>query len=175
MPDGRAVLVVPGSEAAVLAAAPVVPEPEVQAPAEPPAAPPAASLAPLSPPPPAPLPATGSGQQALINDERDANGLPALAWSDCLAGVAAGEAVRMAREGAISHGAGLGGAVACGHGGGAAENVGVWSAGVNDAQLHSMFVNSPGHLANLLGPFLYMGAAWSVGPDGRGYLAVEFA
>jgi uncharacterized protein YkwD len=89
--------------------------------------------------------------------------------------VATGEAVRMARDGAISHGSGVQHDLACGVGNSAAENVGVWSGGVNDAQLHSMFVSSPSHLANILGPYRYVGSAWAVSADGKAYIAVELA
>lgn len=81
----------------------------------------------------------------------------------------------MARDGSISHGHGLNGDLACGLGGGAAENVGVWSAGVNDIQLHAMFLESPGHRANILGSYRYVGSAWAVTADGKAYIAVEFA
>jgi uncharacterized protein YkwD len=37
-----------------------------------------------------------------------------------------------------------------------------------------MFVNSPEHLANILGPYHYVGSAWVVASNGYGYVAVEF-
>jgi uncharacterized protein YkwD len=133
--------------------------------------------APAQPPttPAAPVPASGAGQLDLINAERGVLGLAPLVWSECLAGVATGEAVRMARDGAISHGSGVQHDLACGIGSSAAENVGVWSAGVNDTQLHAMFLDSPGHRANILGSYRYVGSAWAVTADGKAYIAVEFA
>ena len=69
------------------------PEPPAPAPA-PPAAP-----APAPPPPPRPAPpavVVGSTQQALINQDRAANGLGPLTWSSCLYNVAVSNANRMA-------------------------------------------------------------------------------
>jgi uncharacterized protein YkwD len=141
-----------------------------------PAAPPAAA----PPPPPAPRPAPpaiviGSTQQALINQDRAANGLGPLTWNGCLLNVARSNASRMAAQGAISHTDGPNVDLTCGLGHQAGENVGYWSAGVNDAQLNTMFMNSPGHRANILGPYRYVATAWVVAPNGAGYIAVEFS
>jgi len=37
-----------------------------------------------------------------------------------------------------------------------------------------MFVASPDHLANILGPNHYVASAWVVASNGYGYIAVEF-
>ena len=146
---------------------------------------------PTPPPPPAPAPAApvrsapaapparpaivvGSTQQALINQDRARNGLGPLTWSSCLASVARSNAARMAAQGFISHTNGPSVDLSCGLGHQAGENVGDWSAGVNDAQLNSMFVASPEHLANILGPYHYVATAWVVASNGYGYIAVEF-
>jgi uncharacterized protein YkwD len=132
-----------------------------------------------APPPPRPTPpppAPGSAQQALINQDRAQNGLPPLAWSPCLANVAMQNAQRMAAQGYISHTNGPTLDLACGLGNNAGENVGYTSAGINDAQLNTMFMNSPGHRANILNPaYHYVGTAWAVAPNGYAYIAVEFS
>jgi uncharacterized protein YkwD len=98
-----------------------------------------------------------------------------LTWSGCLYNVAASNASRMAAQGAISHANGPNVDLTCGLGHQAGENVGYWSAGINDGQLNTMFMNSAGHRANILGPYHYVGTAWVVAPNGYGYIAVEFS
>ncbi|HET6309974.1 MAG TPA: CAP domain-containing protein [Candidatus Nitrosotalea sp.] len=154
------------------------PEPVVLA-AEPPAAAPPAAPAPAPPPPPpppAPPPVVvGSTQQALINQDRAAAGLGPLTWSTCLYNVAVSNANRMAAQGFISHANGPNVDLTCGLGHQAGENVGWWSKGVNDTQLNTMFMNSPDHRANILGPYHYVATAWVVAANGYGYIAVEFS
>jgi uncharacterized protein YkwD len=141
------------------------------------AAPPAAAAGPApAPRPPAPPPiVVGSTQQAMINQDRAANGLGPLTWSPCLYNVAASNASRMAAQGAISHANGPSVDLTCGLGQQAGENVGYWSGGLNDGQLNTMFMNSAGHRANILGPYHYVGTAWVVASNGYGYIAVEFS
>ena len=143
-----------------------------------PAAPPAA---PAPPPPPLPPPpasrpvVVGSTQQALINQDRAAQGLGPLNWSACLYNVAVSNANRMAAQGFISHTNGPSVDLTCGLGRQAGENVGWWSGGINDAKLNTMFMNSPEHRANILGPYHYVATAWVVAANGYGYIAVEFS
>jgi uncharacterized protein YkwD len=132
--------------------------------------------------PPAPRPVApppvviGSTQQALINSDRAAAGLPPLSWSGCLAGIAAAQARAMASAGKIFHGSGVTQDFGCGLGSAqTGENVGYWSGGINDPQLNTMFMNSAEHRANILGPYHYVGTAWAVAPNGYAYIAVEFA
>jgi len=113
-------------------------------------------------------------QQALINQDRARYGLAPLTWSSCLYNVAVSNAQRMAAQGFISHTNGPSADLACGLGHQAGENVGDWSAGINDAQLNTMFMNSPDHRANILGPYHYVATAWVVS-KGYGYIAVEFS
>ncbi|MDQ2942829.1 MAG: CAP domain-containing protein [Candidatus Dormibacteraeota bacterium] len=149
--------------------------PPTAAPAPPPPAAPVHS-APAPAPRPAPPPVTvGSTQQALINQDRARNGLGPLTWSSCLANVARSNAARMAAQGYISHTNGPNVDLTCGLGHQAGENVGYWSAGVNDTQLNTMFMNSPEHRANILGPYHYVATAWVVASNGYGYIAVEFS
>ena len=125
--------------------------------------------------PPLPPPASGSTMANLINQDRANAGLPALQWSTCLASVAQGESVRQANQGAISHAGGVNLDLACGYTR-AGENVGYTSGGIDDAQLNTLFMNSPGHRANILDPnFRYVGTAWVVAANGYGYVTEEFA
>jgi uncharacterized protein YkwD len=154
----------------------MIPRPSPDPSPTPPPPPPAAAAAP-APARPAPPPAIviGSTQQALINQDRAANGLGPLNWNGCLLNVARSNAARMAAQGAISHANGPQVDLTCGLGHQAGENVGYWSAGVNDRQLNTMFMNSPGHRANILGPYHYVATAWVVAANGSGYIAVEFS
>ncbi len=135
-------------------------------------APPAQSIAPPPPPPPAIV--IGSTQQALINRDRASAGLGPLTWNSCLYNVAVSNANRMAAQGYISHTNGANVDLACGLGHQAGENVGWWSGGVNDSQLNTMFMNSPDHRANIMGPYNYVATAWVVASNGYAYIAVEF-
>jgi uncharacterized protein YkwD len=133
-------------------------------------------VAPPAAPAPAPPAITiGSAQQAYINADRAAAGLPPLQWSSCLSGVAAGQSAAMAGQGRIFHGGGVNQDFGCGLGSRqTGENVGYWSGGINDAQLNSMFMNSPEHHANIMGPYHYVGTAWVRAANGYGYITVEF-
>ncbi|HXJ47827.1 MAG TPA: CAP domain-containing protein [Candidatus Acidoferrum sp.] len=157
----------------------MIPRPSPEpSPTPPPPPPQPAAPARSAPPPARPAPPAiviGSTQQALINQDRARNGLGPLTWNSCLANVARSNAARMAAQGFISHTNGPTLDLSCGLGRQAGENVGDWSAGINDAQLNSMFVASPDHLANILGPYHYVATAWVVGSNGYGYIAVEFS
>jgi len=158
------------------------PTPEPTPTPEPPAAvaeAPAAALPPPparpAPPPPPPAVVVGSTQQALINQDRAANGLGPLTWNQCLYNVAVSNANRMAAQGFISHANGPSVDLTCGLGHQAGENVGWWSGGINDSKLNQMFMDSAGHRANILGPYRYVGTAWVVAANGAAYIAVEFS
>ena len=141
-----------------------------------PSTPPAGS-APAPAARPAPAIAIGSYQQVLINRDRAAHGLPPLTWSSCLASVAVSNAVRLSRQGWVQpyHTNGPTLDLGCRLGNQAGENVGYWSGGINDAQLNTMFMNSPEHRANILGPYRHVATAWAVAPNGAAYIAVEFS
>ena len=138
-------------------------------------------------PAPAPRPAVtasiviGSTQQALINQDRARYGLRPLTWSSCLASIAYSNALRMASQGYISHTDGANRDLGCHLGYHAGENVGYWSGGgltqsQLDSKLNTMFMNSPGHRANILSPYYhYVGTAWRTAPNGAHYIAVEFS
>ena len=129
------------------------------------------------PRPVAPSIVIGSYQQQLINRDRASRGLRPLSWSSCLASVAAANAVRLSRQGWVPpyHTNGPTLDLGCHLGSQAGENVGYWTGGINDAQLNTMFMNSPEHYANIMGPYRYVGTAWAVAPNGYAYIAVEFS
>jgi uncharacterized protein YkwD len=160
----------PGSNVNDPAPLRMIPRPTAE-PTPPPPPPPPAAAAAAAPARPAPRPAIviGSTQQALINQDRAANGLGPLTWNGCLFNVAKSNAARMAAQGAISHANGPNVDLTCGLGRQAGENVGYWSGGINDGQLNTMFMN------NILGPYHYVATAWVVAPNGYAYIAVEFS
>jgi len=119
--------------------------------------------------------AVRSTQQALINADRKAHGLGPLAWSSCLYNVALSNARRIAAQGSLSHTDGPQVDLTCRLGNHAGENIGYWSQGINDTLLNTMFMNSPEHYANIMGPYHYVATAWVVAPNGYGYIAVEFS
>jgi uncharacterized protein YkwD len=81
----------------------------------------------------------------------------------------------MAKQGYISHTDGPTRDLGCHLGYQAGENVGWWSGGVNDVLINNMFMNSPDHRANILGPYHYVATAWVTAPNGYAYIAVEFS
>lgn len=127
-------------------------------------------------PGPVPLAYNVSAQQSLINGDRARAGRGPLAWSGCLAAEAQHVAAREAAAGALSeYGSDLSADLACHLGGGAGENSGWLGAGINDAIINAWFLRSPPHLANILGPYHYVGTAWVVARNGTAWIAVEFS
>ena len=123
---------------------------------------------------PKPPVSVGSIQQSLINADRAAAGLPPLSWSGCLAGVAASWASYMARTGVFQHGPGVSQDFGCGLGSSqCGENIAWMTGGINDSKANSMFMSSPEHRANILGPYRYVGTAWATG-NGKSYIVEEF-
>jgi uncharacterized protein YkwD len=117
----------------------------------------------------------GSPLRTLINQDRAAAGLPALAWSACLASVAQQNAQRIANQGYLSHTDGPTVDLGCGVNSTAAgENIAYISSGIDDVQVNTMYMNSPPHRANILGAYNFVGTAWVVAPNGYGYNAEEF-
>jgi DNA-binding CsgD family transcriptional regulator len=108
-------------------------------------------------------------QADLINQERAATGLQPLAWDPALARAAESSVRRMAGTGhldtVIDSMPGPDGRRL--H----AENVGYWS-GINDHQLHALFVADPKQRANILGPHSNVGAAWAITEAGIAFLSV---
>jgi uncharacterized protein YkwD len=123
----------------------------------------------------APAIVVNSTQQAFINQDRASYGLAPLTWSSCLYGVAQAQASYLATPGVpFQHYSGVQQDLSCHLGRQVGENIGWWSGGVNDSQLNTMFMNSPDHKANILGPYHYVATAWAVRSDGHAYIAVEF-
>jgi uncharacterized protein YkwD len=146
------------------------PTPPVAA-APPPVAPVAA--APAAPRPAPPRVVLGSSQQSYINSDRASAGLGPLSWNSCLAGVAASWASQMARTGVFQHGPGVSQDLGCHLGNRVGENIAWMTGSPNDASANSMFMNSPDHRANILGPYRYVGTAWATA-NGKSYLVEEF-
>ena len=117
----------------------------------------------------------GSTQQALINQDRASYGLRPLTWSSCLASVAYSNAARMAAAQRMWHANGVYSDLACHLGNRTGENIGYWTGGVTDSRLNTMFMNSPEHKANILGPYRYVATAWRIAANGTAYIAVEFS
>ncbi len=111
-------------------------------------------------------------QLELVNHERESSGLTQLAWDARLADVATLAVRQMSELGYLSTVIGTvqGPDDLEIH----AENVGYWS-GINDMQLHGMFVADPKQRANILGPHRVMGAAWATTEAGVSFLSVVFA
>jgi len=90
---------------------------------------------------------------SYVNHARRAQGLPVLRWDESLAAAARRHAEVMARHGSVQHGfdgeLSLSARVkqAGGHFSWLAENV---AQGPTAEFIHSQFMNSPGHLANIL-------------------------
>lgn len=171
-----------GTAPPVAAASPTPPAQAPAAGARPaPAASPSAAAAPVPPPVPAPAPTApiqmiaATGQLSLINQERAAAGLPALAWNGCLAGVASSEARRMAQQGYVSSAGGPTAAASCRLSAlPPAEEVGYWP-GASDSQINAVWIADPVARARLLGPYRYVGAYWATGPTGVAFVALELA
>lgn len=126
-------------------------------------------------PPARPSVVVSSKQQALINQDRARYHLAPLTWSSCLSAVARYEAAKLATPGVnFQHYDGVNRDLGCHLGRQVGENIGWWSGGINDAQLNSMFMNSPEHKANILGPYRYVATAWAARSDGTAFIAVEF-
>jgi len=116
-----------------------------------------------------------STQQALINQDRAGYHLASLTWSTCLYNVARYEAAHLATPGvAFKHYDGVSRDLTCHLGHQVGENIGWYSGGINDTKLNSMFMASPGHKENILGPYRYVATAWVVRSDGTAFIAVEF-
>jgi cysteine-rich secretory family protein len=117
-----------------------------------------------------------SAQQTLINQDRAANGgLVALAWNNCLANIAQQNADRIAAQGYLSHTNGPSLDLGCLAGAtNAGENIAYDSSGIDDSLANTMFMNSAPHRANILGTYTLVATAWTVAPNGYGYIAEEF-
>ena len=124
-----------------------------------------------------PASAGSSNMQTLINQDRANNGgLAPLSWSSCLSAIAIQNVQRMVAQGYISHTNGVQLDLACGTGAtrSSGENVGYISSGIDDVYMNNLYMNSPGHRANILGAYQYVATAWAIAPNGYAYNAEEF-
>jgi DNA-binding CsgD family transcriptional regulator len=111
-------------------------------------------------------------QAELVNQCREHSGLQPLAWHDGLAELAQASAGRMATQGYLD--TIIGKTEAPPDPQPQAENAGYWS-GINDRQMHALFVADPKQRANMLGPHTYLGAGWSLTENAVAFLSVLFA
>ena len=116
--------------------------------------------------------AAAETQLELINRERLGAGLIALVWDRGLAAIAEASARRMAEQGHLATIINEPEESKCRQL--RAENVGYWS-GINDVQLHALFVADPKQRSNILGPHQLVGAAWANTGAGVAFLSVLFA
>jgi hypothetical protein len=94
---------------------------------------------------------------ALVNQERAANGLPALARNASMEAVAVNWANQMAASGKMQHNPSYSSQIPGGWTA-AAENVAQGQP--TAAEMHKDWMNSPGHRANILGDFTSIGIAF---------------
>jgi hypothetical protein len=94
---------------------------------------------------------------SLVNQERAANGLPALVRNASIEAVAVTWANQMAASGSMQHNPNYSGQIPGGWTA-AAENVAQGQPSA--AKMHSDWMNSPGHRANILGDFTSIGIAF---------------
>ena len=109
---------------------------------------------------------------SLVNDDRAANGLNALARNSSLDQVAAAWAAELAAAGVLSHNPAYPQQIPAGWSE-AGENVarGQWTA----SEMQSDWMNSPGHRANILGNYTDIGVAWLTDASGMTWGVEVFA
>ena len=113
-----------------------------------------------------------SGFLSKINAERSSRGLGKLTTDGGLTAHARHHTADMIAANKIYHSSSGELRAAAGSGWSAlAENVG--RGGTVDS-LHTAFMNSPGHKANILGDYNYVGIGTDTAPDGRLYVTVVF-
>ncbi|HEU4917368.1 MAG TPA: CAP domain-containing protein [Acidimicrobiia bacterium] len=109
---------------------------------------------------------------SLINSTRSNNGLGSLQVDGGLQSHARNHTASMIAAGDIFHSSSGELAAAAGSGWSrVGENVG---RGQSPTSLHSAFMNSSGHAANILGDYNYVGVGTDTAPDGALYVTVVF-
>jgi hypothetical protein len=109
---------------------------------------------------------------SLINSTRANNGLGALQVDGGLTAHARNHTQAMIANGDIFHSSSAELSAAAGSGWSrVGENVG---RGQSPESLHSAFMNSSGHAANILGDYNYVGVGTGTAPDGALYVTVVF-
>lgn len=114
-------------------------------------------------------PADESSMVSLINGERSASGLSTLCTHGDLTAFARNHTGDMIAEGSIFHSSNLGSAATGWSAMG--ENVGM---GPNVSVLHSAFMNSSGHRANILGDYNHIGVGIDLADNGTMFVTVVF-
>ena len=114
-------------------------------------------------------PADESSMVSLINGERSGSGLNTLCTHSDLTAFARNHTNDMIAEGSIFHSSNLGSAASGWTAMG--ENVGM---GPNVSVLHSAFMNSTGHRANILGDYTHIGVGIDLSSDGTMFVTVVF-
>jgi uncharacterized protein YkwD len=123
-----------------------------------------------------------SSQQLLIAKDRARSHKAPLYWSACLARYAKQQAQAMAARDTMYH-SNVARLFGCRtYASQVGENVGVISTGGTavthnflDGTVNNLFMASPHHRANILGPYHYVGTAWAQSANGDWFIAVEFA
>lgn len=115
----------------------------------------------------------------LMNAAREGRGLPGLAASPEVAGVARRWSRRMAADGRLRHNRRVGDQIPVrwrrwGENVGYAANGGVGPLGRVTRRLHRAFMESPGHRANILGRFNQVGVGVAVDDDGTMWATMVF-
>lgn len=109
-----------------------------------------------------------------MNADRAANGLAPLTWNDRLAGIAQNWASTIAQRGSLTH-QDMNAVLGQSGFGRVAENLLYGPGGSTAADMESMWMNSPGHRANILNPaYTAAGVGLAVAPDGQIWAVVEF-
>ena len=107
---------------------------------------------------------------ALVNADRTTRGLPALAVDPGLTGIARAWSDHLLATGTLSHNLNLANQVpaqATAWG----ENVGL---GATAQAINTAWVNSPGHYANLVGNYNFVGVGVSTRSDGTQFVTVDY-
>ena len=129
-------------------------------------------------PTPTPTPGPGTWQQAyeariaeLVNTQRANAGLPSLKISSCATTYAENWSAHMASTAAFQH-QDLSPIMYSCNAHGAGENIAYGN--VTADQMMTMWMNSPGHRANILGSYTHIGVGASQTNDGRVYGTQDF-
>ena len=124
--------------------------------------------------PASPPDATADLVLTLANNDRAASGLPALAWHGQLWCLAASSSQRMASSASFTH-HDLAGALRSSGYRTLGENILRGPSAYSGDQMHSAWMSSPTHQANILsGSFTSLGMAMTWGVDGQLYVSVIF-
>lgn len=129
---------------------------------------------PTPPPGPQPSPEARAALVAALNVQRAANGgLPPYAEHTGLDGVAQGYAAKMAAAGVLDHGNWYQRIATVFPSDASSEDI-AWNYPDIDSVVTG-WMNSPGHRANILGPYHWVGVGWAPGKNNDLFWCVDFA